>query len=276
MKIAVSTIAWDDPFDPDVLDVLRGEGVEAIELAPTMLWQALSEVDGSATARARHRFSRAGFNVVAMQALLFGRPDLQLFGERGEERALLDHLGHVCRIGGELGAQALVFGSPRNRRRGDLIEDEAMDRACDVFSLVAEIATREGTTIVLEPNPPEYGADFIRTADEAMELVRRVGHPGFRLHLDTGCLRVAGADIPRAVRDGAKALHHFHVSEPDLAPVPGDGGTPHEQAAKALADVEYDGWVSIEMRRAGDRGRQMQNLMRAVHFTRAVYGDPRG
>lgn len=272
MRAAISTIAWADPFDVRVLGELRELGIDALELAPTMIWPDLVTATPDEVERARGQFNGAGMDVVSMQALLYGRADLNLFDDDPEP--MLAHMGLVCRIGGALGATALVFGSPRNRLRGELSLPSAMAKAADVFGRAAEVAQAEGTTLVLEPNPEHYGADFATTAQQATHLVRRVEHPGFRLHLDTACLRLAGTDISTAVYDGADVLAHFHVSEPDLAAVPGDGDTDHAGAAAALHDVGYDGHVAIEMRRQDDPEDAQAAIRAAVNFVQTTYLEP--
>lgn len=270
MKVAVSTIAFADPFDEGVLTDLRTAGVAGIEVAPTMIWPDINSVTTAELAQVRSMYADHGLAVIAMQALLYGRPDVTLFGD---ETVFLEHLETVCRIGGGLGAHALVFGSPKNRLRGVLSETDAMDRAVEVFQRAGARASEHGTAIVIEPNPEDYGADFITTASDATTLVRRVDHPGVRLHLDTACLRLAGTDLVTAVHNGADVLAHFHVSEPGLAPVPGDGLTDHSAAAAALRDVGYDGYVSVEMRRGDSPEVDRASLARATAFAMLEYGD---
>ena len=53
-----------------------------------------------------------GVSVVALQALLFGRPDLVLFESPERRSATLDYLEGVLRLASWLGAGPLVFGSP--------------------------------------------------------------------------------------------------------------------------------------------------------------------
>ena len=66
-------------------------------------------------------------------AILFGKPELRIFGPEPVRQATLDHLGRVAELAAALGARALVFGSPRNRDRGVLTPDEAFTHAVDFF-----------------------------------------------------------------------------------------------------------------------------------------------
>src|SRR5438552_1722928 len=98
---------------------------------------------------------------------------------------MLEYLSKISWLGGQLGAGPLVFGSPKNRIRGDLTFDEALKIAVPFFRSAAGNAQKNGTILCLEPNPPEYGCDFVTNTREALSVVEQVAHPGFRLHLDS-------------------------------------------------------------------------------------------
>jgi len=100
----------------------------------------------------------------------------------------------------------------------------------------------------MEANPPEYGADFVTTAAEAVELVRAVNHPDFRLHLDTGCMTLAHDPIAEMFDAAFPLLRHFHVSEPNLDPPGTSGKVDHPAFAAELKRRGYPHWVSLEMR----------------------------
>jgi sugar phosphate isomerase/epimerase len=218
---------------------------------------------------ARRWWADQGFAVVASQALLFGRPDLTLFDSVETRERTLEYLGRVLATCGRLGAGACVFGSPKNRRRGDLPDAAARDTAVTFFHRLAGYAADAGTTVVLEANPPRYGADFVTRAAEAIDLVRAVNHPAFRLHLDTACMTLAGDPVRDTFDAGFPLLGHFHVSEPDLA-APGSGGAvDHAAFAAELKRRGYGGWVSLEMREPTPFA--LDALTDAVQFVRESY-----
>ncbi|MFN8041393.1 MAG: TIM barrel protein [Acidimicrobiales bacterium] len=270
MRIAVSNLAWDPDLDDEVGALLVGLGVQGVELAPTKRWSDPTAVGSEAAAAERAAWEQRGLPVVALQSLLFGRPDLTVFGDGVSVSGLVDHLGRIARLGGWLGAGPLVFGSPKNRLRGDRPLEQAMEEASSVFAAAAESAAASGTCLCIEPNPPDYGCDFVTRAEEGAALVRRVDHPGFGLHLDTGSMTLAGDDLGPSVLAGADVLRHFHASEPGLAPAGSTGQVDHGGAAEALRRSGYDGWVSIEMLVPGDD--PLPVIERAVGFVVETYG----
>lgn len=247
MRLAVSNIAWDADDDEAVAAVLRDAGIDAVEIAPPKAFPDPATADVDDARRYRARWESLGMSVLSTQALLFGRPELLLFGDDAQREAFTAHLEHVLVLGAELGARAQVFGSPKNRRRGDLPADRAFDVACEVFGRLGEHAQRHGTALCLEANPPQYGADFMTSAHDAAAVVAAVDSPGLRLHLDTACMQLAGDDLRACAEQYAELVAHVHLSEPDLGPV-GAPNPAHRELLAALRGAGYDGGVSVEMR----------------------------
>jgi sugar phosphate isomerase/epimerase len=248
VKLAVSNIAWPREEDAAVAEVLNASGISGIEIAPTKIWPDSLTATESEIDAYRRFWNDRGISIVAAQALLFGQADLTLFEAAAVRQKTLAYLGTIVRLCGRLGARALVFGSPKNRKVGSLPAAEADAIAQEFFGKLGEIAAQVGSCIVMEANPPEYGADFATHAAAAIELVERVDHPGFRLHLDTGCMTLAGDPIPGTFDRGFRWLEHFHVSEPNLDPPVTSGKVNHAAFAEELTRRNYRGWVSLEMR----------------------------
>jgi sugar phosphate isomerase/epimerase len=206
------------------------------------------DVSDAQVTAARAFWGSRGIAIVAMQALLFGHPELTIFADAETRQRTSEYLAAIIRLGGRLGAGALVFGSPRNRARGGLPSQEAQHIAVDFFGELGAVAVAAGTCLCLEPNPPQYGGDFCVDSVEALALVEQVASPGFGLHLDSACALLASEDLALRIRACRNVLRHVHVSEPELALV-GPGGTADlESLGDALRGIDYAGFISIEMR----------------------------
>jgi sugar phosphate isomerase/epimerase len=251
MKLAVSNIAWDEPEQPAVLASFAELGVTGVEVAPTKLWPDWVGANPDGALVVRRDMEARGLRVPAIQSVLFGRPDLQVFGSADSRRDLVTHLAAVARVAGALGAAAIVFGSPRNRDRGALSLAQAMDRSVDVLRAVGDACAASGTCLCLEPNPEIYNCNFLTHWQDVAELAERVGHPGVGVHLDTACIDLSGDDVVEAIEECGAAVRHFHISEPAL----GGFSNPvidHRRVGAALRGTGYAGFVSIEMRRQSD------------------------
>lgn len=262
MRLAISNIAWEASHDAEVYALLRERGVTGIEVAPTRLWPEWKGADARSAEAARRRLADEGFEVPAMQAIVFGRPDLQVFRPE-THAAFLEHMKLVSDLAAAMGARVLVFGAPKNRRRGQIPMSRAMDAAVEFLRGVGDVCAARGVCLGWEHNPIEYGCDFVTNAADARELVDRVGSPGVGLHLDAAGLHLCGGDIAGTIR-GIGPFVHYHASEPMLVPIAG-GVVNHVAALAALGEVGYAGWVSIEMKSA-----EIDLVRRSVETVRAA------
>ena len=259
MKLCVSNIAWDSSQDDAAAAILSSHGIDAVEIAPTKYWPApCNPTTGEIDSRKRFWDDRH-VPIQAMQALLFGMPRLSIFDKAVVDETR-DYLIRILSIGASLGAQRFVFGSPKNRDRGDRSETEAVRLASEFFNPVAEAAQRLGVVFCLEPNPPVYSCNFMTNTTEALAVVEAVDHPSLGIHLDTGIMCLNGEDVEKSVAAAGNRLRHFHVSEPQLAPVTDDGPGDHSNVAGALRDNDYHGIVSVEMRSAEDPDENLERL----------------
>ena len=247
MKLAFSNLAWTADEDADLLPVLPTWGFRALEVAPTRLWADPLAQDADEVATVRATVEGAGMRIVAMQSLLFQRPELQLFGDAESRAGLHAHLVGMAHLAVRLGATRLVFGSPGNRRRGDLPVERADEIAAEFFAGLATVAADLGVCFCIEANPTVYRCDYLTDAGASTALVRAVDSPGVRLHLDTGCMALAGEDAAERIRAGADVLAHVHLSAPQLGAVGPDGLVDHEAVARTLRQIDYDGHISVEM-----------------------------
>jgi sugar phosphate isomerase/epimerase len=264
VRLAVSNIAWNDAEEPQVLGLLRNKGVTGIEVAPTRLWPEWAGATPAAARLARVRLADEGFEVPSMQAILFGKPDLSLFGDG---TAFTDHVRGVADLAAALGAHVLVYGAPKSRDRGALTPVAAFDRAVEVLCVVAAECAARNTVLCIEPNPADYGCNFVVNSAEGLALVQAVDSPGLRLHLDTAAMVLAGEDPAGAVAAADAYLSHVHISEPHLAPIV-PASIDHARVGRSLRRIGYRNWVAIEMRRVDGA---VPALARAVDHARDCY-----
>ena len=246
MRLAISNIAWDTSEDEAVAALLQRFAIDAIDIAPGKYFPEPASATAADIAQVKGWWAERGFEITGMQALLFGTTGLNVFGSAASQAALIKHLAAVCRIGAGLGATRVVFGSPKNRDRSGLSDQDALEIAISFFRQLGDIAQASGVTICLEPNPACYGANFMTSSAETALVVKCIAHPAIQMQLDTGALTINGENPLVVLHDCAALIGHVHASEPDLLPL-GDGGTEHGQMAVALSQYLPTHVVTIEM-----------------------------
>jgi sugar phosphate isomerase/epimerase len=265
MRLSASNLAWGSQGLDAFLTAVREHGLQGVEIAPTAVWPESPSVSHEQIAQLRARLQGNGLQVSGLQSLLYGKPDLQLL-DRSTWPSLLDHLRQVIGLAGALGATCAVFGSPRNRQRGRISVARADEIAAEFFALLEPVLRDDGVVLTLEPNAPEYGADYLTHYTDVVRLAGLIGSPWVQPQIDTGCLAMVGDDAAAGAR--TRIPGHVHVSAPHLVPPP--AGLDHRILAKTLRGLGYKGWVVLEMLPAGDDPRTAAVL--ALDWLRTAYG----
>jgi len=100
-------------------------------------------------------------------------------------------------------------------------------------------------TLALEPLGPAEG-DFLQTAAEAAQLAERIGSSHVRLHLDVKAMSSEAIPIAEIIRRNGAMVAHFHANDPNLQG-PGFGEIDFLPIFEALGEIDYRGWVSVEV-----------------------------
>jgi sugar phosphate isomerase/epimerase len=264
-KLGVSNIAWPSAALGEALELLPNLGVSAIEIAPFNVFGRWERVLDDAR-RLRESIAAHGMVCTALQGILYGVPDVELFASDASRGRLARHLEGVASLAGVLGAAACVFGAPRQRDPGDLSEPTARRIAADFFRMIGPVFAEHGSAIGFEANATRYACRFITTTRAAIDFVAEVAAPGFGLQIDTGTIFLEH-EPAEVLTDAIPFAEHAHISEPDLQPI-GVNGLKHLPLAAALKSGGYGGSLSIEMRAEPD---WRAAVTRAVAFAQATY-----
>ncbi len=261
MRLSASNIGWRAEQDEAMYARLRQLGFAGLEIAPTRLFPE-NPYDRASEAAAyfARLYERYGLRVSSMQSIWYGRTE-RLFGPESERAALLDYTRRAIDWAAAIGCPNMVFGCPRNRA---LPEGANPAIGAEFFRALGEYAAARGVVVAMEPNPPVYHTNYINTTEQAAALIRQVDSAGFMLNLDIGTC--VGEDTPTALlRENAALIHHVHLSELGLPPVPERPF--HGKLAALLREVGYDGYVSLEM----GAGASVEPLDKCLQYLRSVF-----
>ncbi len=270
MNIAVSNIAWTSEEEPDVAKTLQELGIHHVEIAPTRVWENPTNVTDQEIQQYKDFWAKHDIEIVAFQSMLFPRPDLTIFDSPELRAQTQDHLAKFIALAGRVGAEVLVFGSPKNRIVPEgMPADKAWDIAKEFFGNLGNIAINAQTNFCIEPNAKEYNCNFVNTAAEGLKLVEEVDNLGFELHLDAAIMAMEHDDPQSSIENAREHLRHFHISAPMLMPIE-EAKVNHQTFADALRSINYQHFTSIEMR-PGDDGTNVDRVRDAVKIAQKYY-----
>jgi D-psicose/D-tagatose/L-ribulose 3-epimerase len=132
------------------------------------------------------------------------------------------------------------LGVMTGRRR----TDEEWRWAVDGLKTVARHAQGREVVLCLEPLN-RFETYFLNTLEDAARLIRDVGAPNVKIHFDTFHSNIEEQRPAQALRSIAKELGHVHISENDRG-IPGTGHNDWKEILKALKEIGYDDWLTIE------------------------------
>lgn len=116
--------------------------------------------------------------------------------------------------------------------------------SADVLHAVGDYAKQAGIVLTLEALN-RFECYLCNTMTQLSDLVRRADHPNVRAMFDTHHANMEEKRFPDAIRTIAPHLSHVHISENDRG-TPGDGHIPWDDTFRTLAEVKYNGWMTIE------------------------------
>jgi D-psicose/D-tagatose/L-ribulose 3-epimerase len=155
-------------------------------------------------------------------------------------------------IGGPLYGEPLVFaGRPPQPHTKEEIAKRA-ERTVEGLASLAPMARSAGKVLALEPLN-RFETDIVCTTRQAIEVIDRVGDAGLGILLDTFHMNMEDRSIPDAIRAAGSRLVHFQANENHRG-FPGTGNMNWPAIMRALAEIGYEGPVSLEpFRRDDDR-----------------------
>jgi sugar phosphate isomerase/epimerase len=222
-------------------------GYTGLELAPFTLAPRITEVSAHRRKELRQQADDAGVRILGLHWLLAKTEGLQVTAPdtatRETTAAYLSELARCCR---DLGGDIMVFGSPQQRKiPPGHTREQAIECTVDTFRRAAGAFSNYGVTLCLEPLAPSE-TEFINTCAEACEILERIAHPSFALHQDVKAMSSESLPVADLIRRYAKWTRHFHANDANLRG-PGFGAVDFKPIFQALGDVNYDGWISVEV-----------------------------
>lgn len=247
MKFAICNEMFEGWAFEDVCREARKAGYDGVEIAPFTLGRLANEVFGEQRVQMRAAAARHGIEIVGLHWVLahtdgfyINHPDADV---RRRTAEYIESLAQLC---AGLGGRVIVFGSPKQRSvPPGLTIQQAWEYAVQTFRQALPALESRGVVLCLEPLGPEE-TDFINTADEAARMIREIDSPSFRLLLDVKAMSTEGKPIPDLIRAHADIIEHFHANDANRRG-PGFGDTDFGPIAAALREIDYDGWVSVEV-----------------------------
>lgn len=146
-------------------------------------------------------------------------------------------------FGAALGAPAII-GSMQGNVPADTDRLQAMDWLAEGLNVLGAEAEAKGVTLIYEPLN-RYETNLINRLGDATQLVQSLKTTNVRLLADLFHMNIEEPSLADSIRQGGSLIGHVHFADSNRGPV-GQGHTSIEEVARALAQINYQGYVSAE------------------------------
>ena len=264
MKISVSNIAWGNRDLDSFIDLIKRNECEGIELAPSLIWNEPINSSREERQKLKKQINNSGLEFVGFHSLLFSRPELQLFKDDNSRKKTIEYILNLINLCADLGGKQLIFGSPNNRSLHGRDYEQCLKQSHDDFFEIAEHGKKKNVFFCIEPLGKNY-TDFIISMEEGGQMVKKINHFNFRLHLDTKTIFSNNEDINKITREYGDLIQHVHVSDDDLRE-PGTVNKNHQSIGKSLKKINYNKFLSIEMKK-----NNINSIINSINFVKNNY-----
>ncbi len=140
-------------------------------------------------------------------------------------------------------AVSVTSGHPHNA----LEPEESVELFVDSLKVICREAERLGVPVGIEYEP----GLLIERGSEALAVIEAVNSPMLGVNLDIGHSYLDGESAEGNIEAIAGRIWNVHVEDirgrKHFHLVPGDGDLPFERYFKALANIGYDGYLTVEV-----------------------------
>jgi D-psicose/D-tagatose/L-ribulose 3-epimerase len=242
IEYAVHTLLWAERFDIEPEPVVKKAkkfGFDGIEV-----YVSPEQIETFDRMRVKKALEGGGMKCVGSTSLSLAT-DITSSDEATRKRGI-EYLKNAAKLFSELGASLvtgvtyIAWGKIVGRGR---TEEEWANSAQSLKEACRSIRDYK-MTVGLEP-VNRFETYFLNTAADAVKLVKAVGEPNIKVHLNTFHMNIEEKNYYDPIVETGELLGHAHCCENDRG-IAGTGSVNWDEVFRGLAEVGYDKWITLE------------------------------
>jgi 2-dehydrotetronate isomerase len=116
----------------------------------------------------------------------------------------------------------------------------------------ADAAREQGITVLIEPiNPRDRPDYFLTRAEQAADIIAKVGRPNVRIQFDFYHAQIVGGDLIRRFEKHLPLVGHVQIAAVPSRQEPDEGEVNYPAIFAALDRLGWGGWIGCEYRPRG-------------------------
>jgi len=232
----------------DVCNNIKRLGYEGVEVMPATLSDDPVTLPNAERANLRRAMASEGIAYVGLHAVLSAPKGLHITTpDEIVRRRSWEYVRRLLELSADLGeGGVMVFGSAKQRSttNGASVKD-AVKRFTEGLAGMADAAGQRNITLLIEPLAPRL-SNVVNTLAEAVAMVREINHPAVQTMFDTHNTAAETLPHDELLKKYRAHIRHVHLNEMD-GRHPGAGNYDFKTPLRALREIGYRGWVSVEV-----------------------------
>ena len=230
--------------------IMSDAGYTGVEIAAfTLVQESVNELDAAQRQELVAVMNDHGLDCIGLHWLLappphglhFTTPDSAL-----RERTV-QYLADLVDFCADLGGEVMIFGSPNQRNTVGITVAEAKKHFADGLAAVADHAQNRSVKVLVETLDSSQ-TDVVNTMAESLEIVNMVNHPAIGTMFDYHNTLDETDSLETLVRTYFDHIEHIQIQEMDGRHLgTGSAVTDFVDSFKALRELNYDKWISLEI-----------------------------
>ena len=221
-------------------------GYDGIEIAPFTLAGSVADINSAKRRELRSMMEDNGVVCAGLHWLLVSPKGMHITtADRDVRRESWDYFRRLTDFCADLGGEVMILGSPNQRKPEGCSVEEAVRNLRDGLAGIASYAEERNVTVLLEPMAVDE-CFVVTSMAEAVSMVKEINSPSIQTMLDFHHCANDEESIDELVRKYNKYIKHVHTNEMD-GNLPGSGPTDFSPVFKALKEVDFGDWVSLEV-----------------------------
>ena len=211
LSVSLLTLADFSKLD-EFLYLLKKNNIKYIELPITKILPNY-EIDKKKIKTFLKKISKYKIKISSVQAIFY-KKKLNVL-KVNDHTKIINHLNKIMLITKLLKAKNIIFGSPKNRIKGNISNKEAFKIFKKLLIKLQIKLVKNNIFFCIEPNSKHYGCDFILNSSDALEFIHYSKIKNLFINFDTGNAFLEN-DKAKISKTSYKYFKNFQVSEKNL------------------------------------------------------------
>lgn len=236
MKLAISSLAFNNNYPNDFITVLKNNNINFIECVLTKIkdWDELNDKD---VIEYKQYLIEQKIEPYSIQSLFY---KVNVLDFKNVDK-IVEHFQKIISYAKILGVKILVFGSPSLRKKYNGWENDVTSALIQIDNLLKET----NIELSIEPNAFFYGGEFFCTISDIVNFIKANEFSKIKTMIDTHNLELESQSPTIEFLKYIDYINHIHVSEKSLKGI--ESKALHVEFSNVLKQSDYKGVITYEV-----------------------------